>query len=271
MASLALAICPVASFAQTPERVVSMNLCTDQLAMLVAAPGQLLSVTYLAADPRASSMSAEAGELYINHGLAEEIAFLRPDLVIAGQYTTRVTVDMLRRLGYRVEVFPSENGLSDVRDNLRRMGQILVQSDRAEVLISEMDARLNGVAQAHLPNAPETALYYSSGYTSGEGSLADDILRHAGLKNVAPGLGLPSGGILPLEALVLAGPQIVIKGQSYQGYSRGQEMLNHPVLNAMLAPPRIALETSAAWSCGTPHTVAMIEELTRAARQGEVF
>ncbi len=43
-------------WAGPPERVVSVNLCTDQLAMLLAAPGQLISVSHLASDPLSSSM-----------------------------------------------------------------------------------------------------------------------------------------------------------------------------------------------------------------------
>mgnify|MGYP006999250795 CR=1 FL=1 len=46
--------------ATPPARVVSMNLCTDQLAMALAAPGQLISVSYIARDPRASAMAEEA-------------------------------------------------------------------------------------------------------------------------------------------------------------------------------------------------------------------
>ena len=43
---------PVA--AQPPQRVVSMNLCTDQLAMMLAGPGQLISVSHLGHDPAVS-------------------------------------------------------------------------------------------------------------------------------------------------------------------------------------------------------------------------
>ena len=54
------------AFAEAPGRVVSINLCTDQLAMMLAAPGQLVSVTYLAQDPRASVMTAEARAYPVN-------------------------------------------------------------------------------------------------------------------------------------------------------------------------------------------------------------
>ncbi|MEO0811096.1 MAG: hypothetical protein AAFW82_10790, partial [Pseudomonadota bacterium] len=43
-----------------PRRVVSMNLCTDQLAMLLAAPGQLYSVSYLAGRTDASVLADRA-------------------------------------------------------------------------------------------------------------------------------------------------------------------------------------------------------------------
>jgi hypothetical protein len=46
--------------ASAPERVVSINLCTDQPPMMFAAPGQLVSASHLATDPRSSAMAEEA-------------------------------------------------------------------------------------------------------------------------------------------------------------------------------------------------------------------
>src|SRR5690606_19064584 len=42
-----------------PARVVSINVCTDQYAMLIAGEGQLHSVSHLAADPYSSAMVEE--------------------------------------------------------------------------------------------------------------------------------------------------------------------------------------------------------------------
>src|SRR6056300_563463 len=57
----------------TPLRVVSMNLCTDQLAMMLADEGQLISVSDIATDPNMSPMAEAARAYPINHGQAEEI------------------------------------------------------------------------------------------------------------------------------------------------------------------------------------------------------
>ena len=78
-----------------PARVVSINLCTDQLAMLIADKDQLLSVSAIARDPQSSAMVKEAEGFPVNHGQAEEIFLQKPDLVLAGVYTTRATVGLL--------------------------------------------------------------------------------------------------------------------------------------------------------------------------------
>lgn len=268
--ALALAgglLAPAGASEAAPSRVVSMNLCTDQLAMLVAAPEQLVSVSYLAVDPTASAMVDRAQALTINHGRAEEIALLRPDLVLAGSYTTRVTVDMLTRLGYRVEIFDPENSLDDIRANLRRMGRALGRETRAEELIRLLDRDLADLAAGVPEPRPAAAIYYSSGFTSGTGSLGNAIVEAAGLENMAPKLGLPAGGVLPLEALILAGPDLVVRGQSYGGHSRGEEMLRHPALETMLAD-RAQATTRPEWTCGTPLTVNAIRALRQAAGAG---
>ena len=53
-------------------------------------------------------------------GTAEEVLALAPDLVIAGEYTTGPTVDLLRRLGVDVLVVPLALGLR--RDEQDRCG-----------------------------------------------------------------------------------------------------------------------------------------------------
>ncbi len=144
MLAIALPAFPAAA-ASMPQRVVSMNLCTDQMAMLIAAPGQLYSVSFLAADPISSVLAPQAGRYAVNHGQAEEIFLMQPDLVLAGTYTTGATVDLLRRLGIRVEQFAPENSFDDIRASLRRMGDVLGQPQRAEELVADLDRRLAAV------------------------------------------------------------------------------------------------------------------------------
>lgn len=243
-----------------PVRVVSMNLCTDQLAMMVADEGQLLSVSYLAADPRSSAMSEEARALRINRGTAEEIYLMKPDLVIAGSFTTRATVDMLRRLGLPVAVFRPAYDLDEVRDRLLRMGEVLGRTAVAEALVADYDRRLAAL-QSEARRRPSAALYYANGYTSGDRTLAGQILIAAGFENVASGAGYPSGGIMPLEVLAMMEPDALVTSRPHPGASRSEEILDHPVVQALREGRASGTFADRDWVCGTPYVLRAIEEL----------
>lgn len=236
-----------------PQRVVSINLCTDQLAMLLAAPGQLLSVTWLAQDARSSAMAEAAMAWPVNRGGAEDIFLMAPDLVLAGSFTTAATVEMLRRLGIRVEVFPPAQGLADVPGQLRRMGALLGRAEEGAAEAAAFEAALAELAQAGA--GPLAALYYAGGYTSGRQSLPGEILAAAGFENAADALGLEWGGFLPLEALILADPALVVTGLPYPGASRAEELLAHPALAAARAGRAGLALSDRDWVCGLPHVL----------------
>ena len=112
------------ALAEPPARVVSLNLCTDQMAMLLA-PEALVALSPIARDPTSSPMAAEAENYPITDGTAEDIFLMAPDLVLAGSYSERATVDLLRRLGIRVEEFAPPQSLEDMKVQMRRMGTLL--------------------------------------------------------------------------------------------------------------------------------------------------
>ncbi len=262
--ALALLVALAAGAAQAaPARVVSMNLCTDQLAMLIAAPGQLVSVTRLARDPSASMMAAEAAAIPANHGLAEQVFLLRPDLVLAGTFTTRATVGMLRRLGFAVVEFAPETSFDDVRANIRKMGAVLGREPQAEALVAALDARLAAAAPGPGPRA---ALHYANSYTSGAGTLADAVVTAAGLTNIAAEQGVAGTARLPLETLVMAEPDLIVSGRTYDPPALAQQVLAHPALAAMKAAAGEAVVADARWICGTPFTVEAVAQLAAAAR-----
>lgn len=245
-----------------PERVVSLNLCTDQLAMMLAAPGQLISVSYLARDPRSSAM-AEAAQAYpANHGRAEEIFLLQPDLVIAGIFSTRATVSMLERLGIPVVSMAPASSLAEVRDRLAEMGRYLHREDAAAALIARFDADLAALGSTG-PHRPRAATWSQRGYTSGDSTLTGGIIEAAGFANIATELGLAGGGFLPLEQLVMSNPDIVINSQAYPGHSQGDELLTHPALLAFTEGLASDSIRDADWVCGTPHVLRAVTHLRR--------
>lgn len=249
-----------------PRRVVSMNLCTDQLAMLLADEGQLISVSDLARDPRSSAMVAEAAAYPVNNGLAEEIYLMQPDLVLAGRYSQLATVDMLRRLGIRVEQFDPATSLDQVTERMTRMGALLGRADIAADQVARFDQRLANFRDGIAPR-PRAALYFANGYTSGDQTLAGDILTAAGLINIAAELGLVSGGVIPLETLAMAVPDTVVTGQPYPGASRSEEILSHPVVGALKAGRPSTSMNAQDWLCGTPYVLRAVDQMAGLRRE----
>lgn len=251
---------------EAPRRVLSMNLCTDQLAMMLAAPGQLISVSYMAQDPRASAMADEAAGYAVNYGRAEDIFLMQPDLVLAGSFTTPATVRLLRRLGVPVEMFDPAYSMADLRDNMRRMGAVLHREGAAVRAIERFDADLAALRDPVDRPPPRAAMYAAHGYSAGPDSLSGEIIAAAGLANVGAELGLGVGGPLPLELLMMAAPDLVITGHPYPGFSRAEEVLSHPGLRAIMArsPSRVLSDRD--WVCGTPHVLRAVAELAEARR-----
>lgn len=263
----ALACLAAIDAAAAPRRVVSVNVCTDQLAMLVAGESQLYSVSNLASDERTSALASQAGRYVVNHGLAEEIYMMKPDLVLAGTFTSQATVDLLKRLGFHVEQFAPAASFEDIRADLTRMGELLGREERAEDLVKQMNEDLEALRSG--PVADRTvALYYANSYTSGTGTLADAVIGAAGLRNIGETLGLTGTVKLPLELLVLADPDLVVAGDgSYRAPALATEAYAHPAFRA-LAGEAVA-SPGQYWICGAPFTVEAARRLQDAALAGQ--
>jgi iron complex transport system substrate-binding protein len=266
-AIFALVCIAVMGATAAPRRVVSMNVCTDQIAMLVAGEGQLYSVSKLASDQRTSALASQAGRYVVNNGFAEEIFTMKPDLVLAGNFTSQATVDLLKRLGFRVEQFAPAASFDDIRADLTRMGQLLGREERAASLVAQMDQDLEALRSRSVADE-SVALYYANSYTSGTGTLADAVVRAAGLRNIGETLGLTGTVKLPLELLVLADPDLVVAGDgSYREPALATEAYAHPAFRA-LAGEAVA-SPGQYWICGAPFTVEAARRLQDAALAGQ--
>ncbi|MGE0767775.1 MAG: ABC transporter substrate-binding protein [Hyphomicrobiaceae bacterium] len=243
-----------------------MNVCTDQLAMLLAGEGQLYSVSYLAGQADTSVLADRASRYVINYGRAEEIFLMHPDLVLAGSSSTRATVGMLKRLGFRVEVFAPENSFADIRTSILRVGLLLGKQAEARVMVAKFDDEVARIAAGHPAVRPLAALYYANSYTSGSGTLAADVVAHAGLANLGSKLGLAGTVKLPLELLVTGRPDLVVTARR-PGAARSlaTSILDHPALRVVGRQSREAVIPDRYWICGLPFTLEAVRGLVAAA------
>lgn len=253
-----------ASGADAPRRVVSFNLCADQLVLALADPGQIVGLSPYAAERSLSVMADKARGYRRLDWQAEATIALQPDLVLVGPNDRSVTRRLLAAQGMRVAEVGFVTDLENARKQIRDMAELLGHRERGEKLVADLDA-----ARARLVNSPrlqyKTALVIErGGYTQGPSSLAAVLLSEAGLK---PPAGAPAGygGFIPLEKLLMLKPDVVfLKDPPTAASDQGALYLTHPALRALYPENRrIALATRYTM-CGGPALVAAFDYLAEA-------
>ena len=249
------------AFADPPGRVVSMNLCTDQLVLMLADPGQVVSVSYLAARAQDSLLANQTEGLILNHGQAEEVLPLKPDLVVAGIYTTRFTVQIMKQRSIPVLDLPPAENFEDVRSNIRAVAMALGVKERGEALITQMDQRISDLS-ARVSGQPQSRalIYRAGGYTLGPDTFAGALLTLAGYRNVATDYGVQKWGAVPVEAVLQLKPDLLVVGVYRQNApSLARDVTEHPALRHRM--PRIVEVPTRHWACGTPAALDIVERL----------
>ena len=249
-------------------RVMSLNVCTDQLAMTLAAPGQIVSISDLASDPGLSFMHAEAAAYPKNRGLAEEVFLAHPDIVVTGTYTLHNTTDLLKHLGFHVEEFAYAQTLDTIPGEIRRMGKILHREAKAEAVATNFETGLNAIKASVCGPAPTAIAYGQNGISQGAGTLADSAMRAAGLRNLAAELGYAGMTPFPLELLIEHKPDIVIlPEQLSEAPSLADLTLKNPALRALKGTRFGHFVPEGAWSCGGPFVLEAVKALAKVRQQ----
>ena len=98
-----------------PQRIVSLNLCVDQILVDLVARQRIRALSHLAADASVSAVAKKARGIATTRGEPEQVVQFDPDLVIAGAFTTKATTSLLTRLGLRVLVMPLAQDFAGIR------------------------------------------------------------------------------------------------------------------------------------------------------------
>lgn len=283
-----------------PARIVSINLCADQYLLALANRSRIAAVTVYAADPGMSAAAGAAHGIAVTRAAAEELLVLAPDLILAAPYQVAAKAALLP--GTRIVAVPEANDEPAIEANIATVAAAVGYPERGRRLIAAMRAELatvpadqpDGESSPNVPQSrrPVAAQYQRGGYLSGTGTLVDDLMRRAGLVNLAAVLHRPPLSRLSLEEIIAARPDYLVverravdardrsrasdtdsasaaihaSGMSHPG-DRGAALLDHPAL-ARAFPAAKRLTIDAAWTvCGGPAypraVAALKEQLAR--------
>ena len=253
----------VSSAVPKPQRIMSLNVCTDLLLLQIAPKARIASVTFMAPQGAAVLFPGRADGIALNHDRAEDVINARPDLILDSALGAPLTRTMARRIGARVVEVKDANSFADIRDIVRQVGDAVGEPQRAAMLIEQMEATLADLA-AHPPARRLRVVAWSGGSAvPGKGSLTDAIITAAGAENIAarPGAAESSFGV---EELLIADPDALLFG----GATLGQPSLltdegQHRVVRRLYAGRRIAYN-DIAHTCGLPQSADSALALRRA-------
>ena len=229
-----------------PRRIVSLNTCADQYVLALADPGQIAALSPYGHDPELSAAVAKARLFRTLKRPAEEVLAIRPDLLIGFPDGTGGVVGApqgrWRKLG-----LASADSFAVIREQIRQVALAVGHPARGEALIAGMERDLAALSRSRRGGV--AAYYQRRGYMTGTGTLVDELMRRAGLANLAEKLGKPALAQVPLEEMIAARPDYLIVEEGSEAIvDQGTEMLHHPVLRSI---PRIRVPQ--AWTvCGGP-------------------
>lgn len=253
-----------AALAAPPQRIVSLNVCADQILVDLVPRERIAAVTHLATDPLTAAKPERASNIAQTRGAAEDVVTLMPDLILVGEYSTPATTDLLRRLGFRVEPIALPQSMSGIREVIRRIASLVEVPARGEALIADMDRRIEAARAPQNAKAPRALIYQVNNFVAREGSLVDEAMRLAGLKNAARGLRSPRGGQIGVEDIVTAKPDLLILASGPDAYRTSVgDNLRHPALAVRAWKSELVLPWPL-WLCATHHVAEAVERLAAA-------
>lgn len=247
--------------AQDPRRIVSLNLCADQMLLALADRDQIASLSPLAADPSLSYLSGRVGSLPLNGGKGEAILFSGADLVLAGTFGQQARTALLRRRGLEVVTLEPWRSIEDGRRQVRMLASRLGHPERGDALIGAIDRAL-ARSRDIVPGSRSILTYYRRGYVPASDSLTGELLRHMGFRLHQDGMGLSRGGVARLEAIVMNPPDfLLLDDAAERAVDNGSALLVHPALAATVPAGRRLSVAGRLTICGGPSLPAAIEAL----------
>lgn len=268
LAVLAPATTAAADAQQRPQRIVSINLCTDELLMRIVDPSRIASITYLSRQPLNAPLGLNhiIAKLKVNHGLAEEVLMSKPDLIVTGSFSTMAATSLLRGLGQNIVTFDPEADFDDMRANIRKMGAAVGEPQRAEQVIADFDKRLADL-QAQLPpgDKPVFADIGVNNFMSGRNTLFAHVVNAGGWRTLGETLGYSGYTNIPLEQLLRMRPDLVSTATPWSNPpSMSTQNLRHPALRELVADtPHITIPERYT-TCGAPSVLGAVELLVEA-------
>jgi len=203
------------------QKVVSMAPSNTEILFAIGAGPQVVGRDEFSDYPvEAKSLPSIGGSM--GQYSYEQVAALKPDLVLASEINTPEQVKALEDLGLTVYYLSNPKSLEDLYTNLATVAQLTGRETEAAALVESLKARVRAVDDKLTGVADKPVVFYeidasdpNKPYTTGPGTFIDLLIARAGGQNL-PGL-TDAYPQVSLEQIVLANPAVILLGDALYG------------------------------------------------------
>ena len=128
-----------------PQRIVSINLCADQLVLALADRGQIAGLTKNATDIEMSGEAAKARGLRLLSNSAEQILAIEPDLIVGMPASRSSALRALPQQNYPLLDLATANTLNEIYTSIDETAEAVGHPERSRALVAKMQGELAGL------------------------------------------------------------------------------------------------------------------------------
>ena len=238
-------------------RIASLNLCTDELLLALAAPEQIVSVTHLAQQPQETMLWRAARRHPRNDGSLLSVVPLKPDLILTMGGGARDRARIAKRLGIRTLDLPYPQRLVDIERSIATVAAALGRPQAGRQWLSRIDQ----LKQTRARTTFDTIWLGGGGRSVAATGLAADWMALAGFRQRPL-----NGDRVTLEQLLIRPPAVLLRSDyRSRQYSGAQRWLTHPLAKRTDRSRSVGTD-GRAWTCMGPPMVDEIIRLRKAVR-----
>lgn len=200
-----------------PQRIVSLNLGTDEILIDLVKPERIIALSYLAEDEGISSIVDKAKKVnqkLTDKGNVEAIIALKPDLVLMSDAVSADVGVTLREMGINVYISKTPATIEETKARVLDLAKVVDEVEKGQALVADMENALTEVNEklANITKDKQrTIIAFSfSGAFGRKTALFNDMCVQAKVINGAGEAGLEKGEVLSKEQIVKINPDIFL-------------------------------------------------------------
>jgi ABC-type Fe3+-hydroxamate transport system substrate-binding protein len=197
----------LAVFSKSANTIVSLSPSLTKMVYLLNSQNQLIGCTDYCDIAKKDKKAIVSSAMEVN---VEKILMLKPGIVITTKFTKPATIEALKKLGIKVEIFSSPASFLEICDQLIILGKLTGKEPLAQSIVDTQKARVLKIKNS-IGNKKKPKIFMEIGakplFSATPNTFMDDFITCSGGTNIASDLTI---GTISRESVLLRNPDVII-------------------------------------------------------------